>query len=162
KKGFLFLKKSMDVVDYSMRKSMDVASHGIQWSGGANLADLEFVDDITLMSETAGNMQAATDALVKVVKPLGLKINIEKSKIMVDRPWLDDVTVTAEGKQLELFNNFNYLGSTISGDGSVDAERNVQIGNAGALFGHLHNIWRMKHINLQTKMKLFNAIIIPT
>ena len=56
-------------------------------------------------------------------------------------------------------NRFTYLGSTLSQNVTIDDEVNVRI----ATFGRLHaNVWNRRGISLQTKLKVYRAIVLPT
>ena len=60
-------------------------------------------------------------------------------------------------------NRFTYLGSTLSQNATVDDEVNVRIARAGMTFGRLHaNVWNRRGISLQTKLKVYRAIVLPT
>ena len=60
-------------------------------------------------------------------------------------------------------NRFTYLGSTLSQNVTIDDEVNVRIARASATFGRLHvNVWNRRGISLQTKLKLYRAIVLPT
>ena len=47
-----------------------------------NLEDLDFADDITLMSHTYQHIQDKTTAMERKAAKLGLKINVKKTKVM--------------------------------------------------------------------------------
>ena len=60
-------------------------------------------------------------------------------------------------------NRFTYLGSTLSQNVTIDDEVNVRIARASATFGRLHaNVWNRRGISLQTKLKVYKAIVLPT
>ena len=60
-------------------------------------------------------------------------------------------------------NRFTYLGSTLSQNVTIDDEVNVRIARASATFGRLHaNVWNKRGISLQTKLKAYRAIVLPT
>ena len=54
--------------------------------------------------------------------------------------------ITAEETNVEMVEDFCYLGSYISRTGSCDKECMVRIGKAASSFGRLSNIWKNKNI----------------
>ena len=55
---------------------------GLQWDMMKNLEDLDFADDITLMSHTYQYIQDKTTAMEREAAKLGPKINVKKTKVM--------------------------------------------------------------------------------
>ena len=55
--GFLFLL----VIDWVMRKTTSVGRNGIRWNFMQQLDDLDFADDIALLSNTRSQMQSKLD-----------------------------------------------------------------------------------------------------
>ena len=76
--GFLFLL----VFDWVMRKCVDGKSTGIRWNFMNRLEDLEFADNIALISSKFEDMQMKTNKLEETASKTGLKININKTKSM--------------------------------------------------------------------------------
>ena len=85
---------------------------------GRNITNLRYADDTTLMSES----QELKSLLMKVKEEsekVGLKLNIQKTKIMISSPitsWQID------GETLEIATNFILGGSKITADGSCSRE----------------------------------------
>ena len=57
---------------------------GIVWSCTRHLEELDFVDNICLLSHKLTNMQAKADCLVMLARFVGLEVNITKTKINED------------------------------------------------------------------------------
>jgi len=76
--GFLFL----IVIDWVMCRVTDREMHGIQWSLNERLGDLDFADDIVLLSHTQKHVQKKTEDLELYGGRVGLKPSIGKSKVM--------------------------------------------------------------------------------
>ncbi|VDO58007.1 unnamed protein product [Schistosoma margrebowiei] len=58
---FLFLL----VVDWIMKTSTSKGKHGIQWTAQNQLDDLDFIDDLALLSHTHEQMQTKTASVVQ-------------------------------------------------------------------------------------------------
>ena len=67
------------VIDWIMRTSMSPPG-GIQWSLTTTLEDLDFADDVNLLSHQFQQIQQKTSALYVTAKSTDLEININKTK----------------------------------------------------------------------------------
>ena len=76
--GFLFLL----VIDWVMRKTVSHAETGIRWKMTTMLEDLDFADDLALISSTYTQIQKTIDHLNRNGKGTGLKISTTKTKLM--------------------------------------------------------------------------------
>ncbi|VDP65291.1 unnamed protein product [Schistosoma curassoni] len=68
---FLFLL----VVDWIMKTSKSEGKHGIQWTAQNQLDDLDFTDDLVLLSHTHEQMQIKTASVAAVSVSVGLNIH---------------------------------------------------------------------------------------
>ena len=75
---FLFLL----AIDYIMRESTEGKRNGIQWTMWQQLDDLDFADDIALISSTQQQMQEKTSLLAETSIKLGLRPSESKTKVM--------------------------------------------------------------------------------
>ena len=56
-----------------------------------------------------------------------------------------------------------YLGVMISGDGRMEEEVRSRIGKAARVIGALNEpVWKRKELSRRTKLKVYNAIVVPT
>ena len=70
--------------------------------------------------------------------------------------------IKVNGVALKVVNRFTYLGSTLSQDANVDDEVYTKIAKASSTFSRLYaNVWRRNGINLQTKLKVYRAVVLP-
>ncbi|VDP18586.1 unnamed protein product [Schistosoma margrebowiei] len=75
---FLFLL----VIDGIMKTSTSEGKHGIQWTSGMQLDDLDFADDLSLLSQTQQQMQEKTTSVAAASAAVGLNIHKGKSKVL--------------------------------------------------------------------------------
>jgi len=87
-------------------------------------------------------------------------MNAGKCKIMVSNNWEDSTVITAEGTDVEVVEDFCYLGSYLSRTGNCDKECMIRIGKAASVFGRLVNIWKSKNISLTVKIRLNESLVI--
>ena len=64
---------------------LDEAEAGIKISG-TNINNLRYADDITLMAESEDELKSLLMKVKEESKSAGLKLNIQKMKIMVSSP----------------------------------------------------------------------------
>ena len=67
-------------------------------------------------------------------------------------------TITMKGQRLQVVDKFTYLGSTFSRVVHIDDGVYARIAKASAAFGRL----RGSRIRLDTKLKVYKAVVLPT
>ena len=153
---FLFL----TVIDWIMKTTTAQRRNGIQWTLTTQLDNLDFADDLALLSHSRQQMQEKTTILADTSSQIGLNIHKRKSKVLKVNTTSED-SVTLEGTAREEVEAFTYLGSVINKQGGTDADVRARIGKARASFIQLKNIWSSKEISRRTKLRLFNSNIKP-
>ena len=98
---------------YIMRHTgLDEVQAGIKIVG-RNINNLIYADDTTLMAESKGELKSFLMKLKEESVKIGLKLNIQKTKIMASSPitsWQID------GETVERVTDFIFLGSKITAD----------------------------------------------
>ncbi|VDP34518.1 unnamed protein product [Schistosoma margrebowiei] len=139
-----------------MKTLTSEGKHGIQWTAKNQLDDLDFADDVALLSHTHEQMQIKTANVAAVSASVGL--NIHKGKTNVLKYNTENTNpITLDGDTLEDEKSFTYLGTNIDEKGGSDANVNVRIGNARATFLQLKNIWNSKQLSTNIKVTIFNT-----
>jgi hypothetical protein len=97
------------------------------WWGLVNkVEDLDFADDLCLLSETHGNMQMKLEDLTNKAEKTGLVINVKKTKpLRVNTSKTDPFTL--RGESIEDVDSFIYLGSIVAKDEGVAQDVSQQI-----------------------------------
>ena len=149
---FLFLL----AIDWIMKTATTQKRNGIQWTLCEQLDDLDFADDLALLSHNHQQMQNKTNELATISSQVGLKINEGKTKILKINTDRND-PVTLQGNALEEVETFTYLGSIVDRQGGTDADIKARIGKARTAFIQLQNIWKSKAMSIRTKIRLFNS-----
>nr|VZI40141.1 unnamed protein product [Spirometra erinaceieuropaei] len=71
--------------------------------------------------------------------------------------------ISVNGTQLQVVKNFPYLGSTLSRNTKINDEVANRISKASQAFGRLQNtVWNRHGLQLNTKLKMYKAVILPT
>ncbi|VDP66149.1 unnamed protein product [Schistosoma mattheei] len=133
-----------------MKTSTYEGKHGIQWTSRMQLDDLDFADDLAILSQTQQQMRKKTISVAADSATVGINIHKGKSKILRhSTAWANPVTI--DGEDLEDVKSVTYLGSTIDEHGGSDADVMARIGKARAAYLQLRIIWNSKQLSTNTK-----------
>ena len=94
---------------------MDETQAGIKIAG-RNINNLRYADDMRLMAESEEELQNCLMKVKEESEKAGLKLNIQKTKIMVSGP------ITSWQIDGETVRDFIFLGSKITADGDCSHE----------------------------------------
>ena len=123
-----------------------------------NINNLRYADDMILMAESEEELKSLLMKVKVESEKVGLKLNIQKTKIMASRPitsWQID------GETVETASEFIFLGSKITADGdcSHEIKRHLLLGRK--VMTNLDSILKSRDITLPTKVHLVKAIVFP-
>ena len=76
---------------------LDEAQAGIEIAG-RNINNLRYADDTTLMAESKDELKSLLMKMKEESKKVGLKLNIQKTKIMASGPMASDLVPSLHGK----------------------------------------------------------------
>ena len=135
---------------------LEEAQAGIKIAG-RNINNLRFTDDTTLMAESEEDLKSLW-IKVKESEKVGLKLNIQKTKIMASGPitsWQID------GETVETVRDFIFFGSKITTDGDCrhEIKRSLLLGRK--VMANLDSILKSRDITLPTKVCLVKAMVFP-
>src|ERR1700712_2607442 len=147
------------VLDEVLRETVQRGQQGIWWTLTKKLDDLDFADDVCLLSNSIGGMQAKLRRLYSAGLKRGLKINIGKTKLMRINT-NNSTPVEINGAVIEEVSEFCYLGSMMSTNGGTAEDIHSRITKARAVYGGLSNVWNADTLNIRTKMRIFNACVL--
>ena len=133
------------------------AQAGIQIAG-RNINNLRYADDTTLMAESEEELKNFLMKVKEEGEKFGLKLNIQKTKIMASGPinsWEID------GETVKTVADFILGGSSITADGdcSHEIKRHLLLGRK--VMTNLDNILKRRDITLATKIRLVKAMVFP-
>ena len=135
---------------------LEEAQAGIKIAG-RNINNLRYADDTTLMAENEEELKSLL-MKVKNSEKVGLKLNIQKTKIMASSAitsWQID------GETVETVSDFILLGSkiTVNGECSHEIKRQLLLGRKAMT--NLDSILKSRDITLSTKVHLVKAKVFP-
>ena len=122
---------------------------------GKNISNLRYADDTTLMAESEEELKSLLMKVKEECEKVGLKLNIQKMKIMVSGPitsWqTDEATVS----------DFIFWDSKITADGdcSHEIKRHLLLGRK--VMTNLDSIFKSRDITLPLKVRLVKAMVFP-
>ena len=136
---------------------LDEAQAGIKISG-RNINNLRYADDTTLMAESKEEMKSLLMKVKEESEKPGLKLNIQKTKIMASGPitsWQID------GETVETVKDCLFLGSKITADGdcSYEIKRGLLLGRK--VMTNPNSLLKSRDITLPTKFRLVKAMVSP-
>ena len=135
---------------------LEEAQAGIKIAG-RNINNLRYADGTTLMAESKEELKS----LLKVKEEsenAGLKLNIQKTKIMASGPI---TLLQIDGEPMKTVRDFIFLGSRITADGdcSHEIKRRLLLGRKAMT--NLDSILKGRDITLPTKVHLVKAMVFP-
>ena len=152
--GFLFLLS----IDWVMNRTTEGRRTGIRWKLTSVLEDLDFADDIALLSSRYVDIKDKTSRLVDEAARVGLKINAKKSKVMRINA-KNDQRVKVNDEQVDDVEEFSYLGALLDKEGGATKDIQQRLSKARQTFYRLRRIWDTSEISRKTKVQLFKTIV---
>ena len=122
---------------------------------GRNINNLRYEDDITLMAESEEELNSLLMKVKEESKEVGLKLNIQKTKIMASSP------ITSWQIDGETVSDFLFWGSKITADGDCSHEIKKCLLLGRKVITKLDNILKSRHITLPTKVHLVKTMVFP-
>ena len=123
-----------------------------------NINNFRPADDTTLMAENKAELKSLLMKFKGESEKLGLKLNIQKTKIMTSSPitsWQID------GETVETVSEFIFGGSNIIADGDCSHEIKRRLLLGRKFMTNLDSIFKSRDITLPTKVCLVKAMVFP-
>ena len=136
---------------------LEEAQAGIKIAG-RNISNLRYADDTILMAESEEELKSLLMKVKEENEKVGLKLNIQKTKIMASSPvtsWQTD------GETVETVADFILGGSKITADGDCSHEIKRRLLLGRKVMTNLDSILNSRDITLSTKVHLVKATVFP-
>ena len=134
-----------------MRNSgLDEAQAGIKIAR-RNISSLRYADDTTLMAESEEELKSLLMKVKEKSERVGLKLNIQKTKIMASGPITSWEIV---GETVETVSHFILGGSKVTADGDCSHEIKRRLLLGRKVMTNLDSIFKSRDITLPTKVHL--------
>ena len=134
---------------------LDEAQNGIKIAG-RNINNLKYAEDTTLMTEGEEELRSLLMKVKKESEKAGLKLKIQKTKIMVSSPITSWQVV---GKTMATVTDFIFLDSKITADGdcSHELKRHLLLGRK--VMTNLDNVLKSRDITLPTNICIVKVMV---
>ena len=133
---------------------LEEAQAGIKIAG-RNINNLRYADDTTLMTECEQELKSLLMKMKEESEKSGLKLNIQKTKIMASGPissW------EIEGETMKTV-TYNFWGSKITADDDCSHEIKRRLLLGRTVMTNLDSILKSRDITLPTKVCLVKAML---
>ena len=123
-----------------------------------NINNLRYADDTILMAESEEELKCLLMKVKEESEKVGLKLNIQKTKIMTSgpiTPWEID------GEKVKTVSDFILGGSKITADGDCSHEIKRRLVLGRKVMTNLDSLFKSRDITLQTKVCLVKAMVFP-
>ena len=125
---------------------------------GRNINNLRYADDTTLTAESEEELKSLLMKVKEESEKVGLKLNIQKTKIMASRP----ITLwQIDGETMETVTDFIFGGFKITEDGDCSHEIKRCLLPGRKVMTNLDSILKSRDITLTTKVHLVKAMVYP-
>ena len=123
-----------------------------------NINNLRYADDTTLIAESEEELKSLLMKVKAESEIVGLKLNIQKTKIMASGPI---TSWEIDGEIVKTVSDFIFLGSQITADGDFSQEIKRCLLLRRKVMTNLDSIFKSRDITLPTKVHLVKAMVFP-
>ena len=122
-----------NILYYLVRRAIDGKKRGLTWRLKESLEDMEYADDICLVSHKYEHIQKKLGDLWEESKKVGLEINpLKTEQIRVNT--VINQGLRLNGEDITRSSDFCYLGSVVAEDGGANTDVHVRIQKARGSF----------------------------
>ena len=136
---------------------LEEAQAGIKIAG-RNINNLRYADDTSPMAESEEELKSLLVKVKEESKKVGLKLNIQKTKIMASGPF---TSWQIDTETVETVADFILGGSKITADGDWSHEIKIHLLLGRKVMTNLDSILKSRDITLPTKVHLVKAVVFP-
>ena len=136
---------------------LEEAQAGIKIAG-RHINNFRYADDTTFMAESEEELESLLMKVKEESKKVGLKLNIQKTKIMASGPI---ASWEIDGETVETVSDFILWGSKITADGDCSHEIKRRLLLGRKVITNLESIFKSRDITLPTNVYLVKAMVFP-
>ena len=143
--------------EYIMRNArLDEAQAGFMMAG-RNINNLRYADDTTFMAESEEELKIRLMKVKEESAKVGLKFNIQKSKILASSP----TSWQIDGEKWKQWLTLFWGGSKITADGDCSHEFKRCLLLGRKVMTNLDSMLKSRDVTLPTKIHLVKAMVFP-
>ena len=136
---------------------LDEAQAGIKIAG-RNINNLRYADDTTFMAEREEELKSLLMKVKEESEKVGLKLNIQKAKIMASGPI---TSWEIDGETVKTVTDFILRGSKITADDNCSHEIRRRLLFGRKVMTNLDSLLKSRHITLPRKVHLVKCLVFP-
>ena len=130
------------------------------------ISELLFADDAALVAHTEAALQRVTSCFAEACQLFGLEVSLKKTEVL-HQPAPKEVyrqpSIHIDRTELNVVNQFTYLGCVISSDAKIDKEIDNRLAKANSAFGRLYKrVWHNFNLKRVTKISVYRAVVLTT
>lgn len=148
-------------INWVLCRTMEDQRRGIRWTPFTILEDLDFADDLALLSHTRQHIQEKTDRLSMFSNQVSFRISLKKTEatcVNVPSP----TKIRVRGQDIPYTNKFTYLGSVHGQDGGTSVYIQSRLNKARNAFTSLRSVWRSASYGTKTKLGIYQSCVLST
>ena len=136
---------------------LEEAQAGIK-TAGRNINNLRYADDTTLMAESEEELKSLLMKVNEETEKVGLKLNIQKTKIMASGPI---TSWEIDGETVKTVSDFIFWGFKITADGDCSHEIKRRLLLGRKVMTKLDSLLKSRDITLSKKVHLVKVMVFP-
>ena len=164
RQGCILSPHLFSVYTEQVMRNADIDFLGIK-IGGRMLADLRYADDTALGADNITSSKRMLHRVDRSGEKEGLGLNAPKTNYMHIKGKNslkdEDIQIKVKDTALKKVQDFKYLGSIKSADGTCTKDIKARIAMGKSKMTELNNIWKDRSIPFQLKIKLLKCLIWP-
>ena len=132
--------------------------------GGVNLTNLRYADDTALFADSEEKLQAIVDVVMEESERMGLRLNREKTVVMVcsKKASTPDCSILIQGVRLKQVECFQYLGSWVTSDARCDKDIKSRIGLAKVTYRRMERLLASRTVSIGTRVRVLKGYVWST
>lgn len=140
-------------------KKLTIGSYNLQ---KVHITESAYADDLAIYAKSEEDLQYNVEMWEKELQKFNMKINTEKTKVMVIGKRTRNINITINSTAIEQVQSFKYLGSIIEDKGGFEEEINNRIQSTTRAYHAINKvILNNKKISKETKMTVYKTIYQP-
>ena len=137
-------------------RSTEDQPRGIRWTLFTTLEDLDFADDLALVSHTL-HIQEKTSCVNRFAQQIGLNISLKKTEVMTLNTQ-NPPPIQINGINIPATEEFSYLGSIVRYDGGTGNDIKSRLNKARNTFRMMNNVWKSTKYSINIRIFWPNTI----
>jgi hypothetical protein len=120
-------------------------------------------DDVNILGGSVHTVKKNAEALVIVIKEIGLEVNADKTKYIVmsrDRNAGRDDSVKTDNSSIERVEEFKYLGTMLTDQSFIQDKIKSRLGLGNSCYHSAQNLLSSRLLSKNLKIKIYYRIII--